>query len=244
MGAPPAGIVGPRLSRPRAYLLLSRVSNLPTVWSNALAGWIAAGGSVGGDAAGRATMVAAATSLLYVGGMFLNDAFDAGYDRVHRPDRPVPSGSVRLGEAFAVAFLLLAVGTAWLASAGLRPFLWGLCLAAAIVLYDFRHKGFSLGPVLMGACRGLVYCVAGSAVAALSSSVYVPALLLTAYTASLTIVARQAGPRAPTVVPLMIAGMSLIDGAVIAWNGGGTTALVGPVCFVLTLALQRVVPGT
>ena len=42
----------------------------------------------------------------------------------------------------------------------------------------------------------------------------------------------------------MIAGLSLIDGVVIAWNGGGLVALAGPLCFALTLALQRVVPGT
>jgi 4-hydroxybenzoate polyprenyltransferase len=243
LGTPPAGIVGSRLSRPRAYLLLSRLSNLPTVWSNVLAGWIAAGGGIVGNAAGL-TAVAAAVSLIYVGGMFLNDAFDADFDRAHRPDRPIASGSVGLGETFAIGFLLLAMGVGWLARAGLPPFFWSMGLAAAIVLYDYRHKGFSLGPVVMGVCRGLVYCVAGSAAAALSAAVYAPAMLVAAYTASLTIVARQAGPRAPVVVPVMIAGLSLIDGVVIAWSGGGLVALAGPVCFVLTLTLQRVVPGT
>jgi hypothetical protein len=74
--------------------------------------------------------------------------------------------------------------------------------------------------------------------------VIVPAIVLTAYTASLTLVAKQVGPRAGVVVPLMIAGISLIDAVVILGAGGGTLALVGVACFVLTLALQRVVPGT
>ena len=96
----------------------------------------------------------------------------------------------------------------------------------------------------MGVCRGLVYCVAASAAAGVSPRVYAAALLLTVYTSSLTLVAKQIGRRAATVVPLMIAGISLVDAAVILWSGGGSVALVGPLCFVLTLALQRVVPGT
>lgn len=244
MGAPPAGIVAVHRSRPRAYLLLSRVSNLPTVWSNVVAGWTAAHGTVDGQAAGRLIAIAAAVSLMYTGGMFLNDAFDAGFDRTHRPDRPVPSGNVSRGETFAVGGLLLAAGLAALATAGIGSFVWGLGLAAAIVFYDSWHKGFGLAPAVMGICRGLVYCVAGSAVTAISASVYVPALLLTAYTASLTVVARQAGTRAATIVPVMLAGISLVDAAVILWSGGGWLAAIGPLCFVLTLALQRVVPGT
>ena len=35
-----------------------------------------------------------AVSLFYVGGMYLNDAFDAGWERQHRPERPIPAGQV------------------------------------------------------------------------------------------------------------------------------------------------------
>src|SRR5881392_1903166 len=64
----------------RTLLVLGRVSNLPTVWSNCLAGWLLGGG-------GRWALLAWAcvgTSLLYVAGMFLNDAFDFNFDRQHR----------------------------------------------------------------------------------------------------------------------------------------------------------------
>jgi 4-hydroxybenzoate polyprenyltransferase len=220
------------------------VSNLPTVWSNVVAGWIAANGQAG-YAAPVVSAIAIAVSFMYTGGMFLNDAFDARFDAEHRPDRPVPSGDVTRQEVFAFGVLLLAVGALLLAIvAGRRPFVWGLVLAAAIVYYDYHHKNFRLGPVVMGVCRGLVYCVAGSMTAPLSVAVVVPAILLTAYTASLTRVAKRVGPRAGTVVPLMIAGISLVDAAVILWSGGGPLAIVGVVCFALTLALQRVVPGT
>jgi 4-hydroxybenzoate polyprenyltransferase len=243
MGAPPARAVG-RSSRARAFLLLSRVSNLPTVWSNVLAGWIAATGR-GGDAMALVVAIAIAISLMYTGGMFLNDAFDAPHDAVARPDRPVPAGVVSRAEAFTFGALLLAVGALLVAVvAGARPFGWALALAAAIVAYDYHHKGFGLGPVVMGVCRGLVYCVAGSVAVPLSLAVVVPAILLTAYTASLTLVAKQVGPRAAVVVPLMIAGISIVDAAVILWSGDGPFAIVAVVCFVLTLAFQRIVPGT
>jgi 4-hydroxybenzoate polyprenyltransferase len=243
MGAPPARAVS-RSSRARAFLLLSRVSNLPTVWSNVLAGWIAAT-SRGGEATALVVAIAIAISLMYTGGMFLNDAFDAPFDAAARPDRPVPSGVVSRAEVFTFGVLLLAVGVLLVAVvAGARPFAWAMALAAAIVGYDYHHKGFGLGPIVMGVCRGLVYCVAGSVAAPLSLAVIVPAILLTAYTASLTLVAKQVGPRAGVVVPLMIAGISLVDAAVILWSGGGPFAIVAVVCFALTLAFQRIVPGT
>jgi 4-hydroxybenzoate polyprenyltransferase len=233
-----------RRSRARAFLVLSRISNLPTVWSNTLAGSVAADPGAGGALA-LVSALAIAVSLMYTGGMFLNDAFDARIDAAERPDRPIPSGDVSRAEAFTFGALLLSVGLVLLAVvAGRRPFMWGAVLAAAIVAYDYRHKGFRFGPLVMGACRGLVYCVAGSVAVPLSAAVIVPAVLLAAYTASLTLVAKQVGSRAGVVVPLMIAGISLVDAAVILWSGGGALALVGIACFALTLALQEIVPGT
>jgi 4-hydroxybenzoate polyprenyltransferase len=244
MGASPTRAVTHQRSKPRAYLLLSRISNLPTVWSNVAAGWSVSAGGFTGASTGRIAAISAAVSTMYVAGMFLNDAFDAGFDRAHRPDRPLPSGNVTIREAYAIGGGLLAAGTGALAASGIQPLLYGVVLAATIVYYDYRHKGFALGPVVMGVCRGLVYCIAASAAAGVSARVYAAALLLTLYTSSLTVVAKQTGRRAAAVVPLMIAGMSLVDAAVILWSGGGSVALVGPICFALTLALQRVVPGT
>src|ERR1043165_7364980 len=81
-----------RLSFLRTLLLLGRVSNLPTVWSNCLAGWWLGGG---GNFE-KLPYLFAATTVLYIGGMFLNDAFDAEFDRVYRKERPIPSGKTSL----------------------------------------------------------------------------------------------------------------------------------------------------
>src|SRR5262249_49744704 len=63
-------------------LRLGRVSNLPTVTSNVVAATALAGGHPS-----RITLLAtcAAMSLMYVAGMWLNDAFDRDIDRVERP---------------------------------------------------------------------------------------------------------------------------------------------------------------
>ena len=57
----------------RTALRLGRVSNLPTVWTNVIAGAALATLEIPWKAV---VPVALAASLLYVAGMFLNDAFD------------------------------------------------------------------------------------------------------------------------------------------------------------------------
>ncbi|HLY88157.1 MAG TPA: UbiA family prenyltransferase, partial [Acetobacteraceae bacterium] len=73
-------------------LKLGRVSNLPTVWSNVLTGMALAGAAT---ADCRLLILVVSLSLFYIGGMFLNDAFDHGFDAKARPERPIPSGQVR-----------------------------------------------------------------------------------------------------------------------------------------------------
>ena len=75
-------------SRLRTLLILGRVSNLPTVWSNCLAGWWLAGAG----SAGKLPLLLLGISAQYIGGMYLNDAFDADFDRQRRAARPIPSG--------------------------------------------------------------------------------------------------------------------------------------------------------
>jgi 4-hydroxybenzoate polyprenyltransferase len=178
-------------------LRLGRVSNLPTVWTNTLAGIVLAGGSV---ADARTAPLLLALSLFYVAGMYLNDAYDAGIDGRERPERPIPSGEVSAETVFALGFGMMALGLALLvwvgygvtAGTGLGPLMGGLGLGAAIVLYDRRHKDNPLSPVLMGLCRVLVYVTAGLAIAyELPSGLLLGAFLLLCYLIGLTYVAKQ-----------------------------------------------------
>jgi 4-hydroxybenzoate polyprenyltransferase len=231
----------------RAYLLLARVSNLPTVWSNVVAGTL-----LGVSATGLAATVpsrtvvwsAVAASLFYTGGMFLNDAFDAPFDRRARPERPIPRGDVSQREAFGVGAAFLASGLVLL-STDLRTLMLGAVLAVAIVFYDMRHKGDALAPLIMGACRGLVYLMAAARAGDMSAMLAAGALAMTGYVSGLTVVARVAGADARWLVPVLIAGISLVD-ALFVWlvaPSHAPVALLAAAGFPLTLALQRWVPG-
>ncbi len=170
-------------------LRLGRVSNLPTVWTNTLAGAVLAGaGAFGGEFA----LLLVAFTLFYTGGMFLNDAFDAAIDARERPERPIPSGAVTRGEVFGWGFGQMAAGVVLLALVGVAPALAGLTLAVAITYYDWNHKTNPLSPVVMGLCRVLIYVGAGLAITlALPDALWIGAALLLCYLIGLTYVAKQ-----------------------------------------------------
>jgi 4-hydroxybenzoate polyprenyltransferase len=288
-------------SRVRSYLALGRVSNLPTVWTNVTAGIALAGGSFERQAAVR---LGVAASLFYVGGMFLNDAFDRGIDARERPERPIPSGRVSAAEVFGVGFALIGTGFALVAltvaTSPVPP--WealgaAAALAGFIVLYDAWHKQNPLSPIVMGLCRTAVYVTAGLAAGGvLSHGLASGALAGGAYVVGLTFVARQENRRsfragatlallaspavlavahptrgvavwaalaaavawaAAAVIPLfrkapdvrtsvvrLIAGISLVDGLLLAMAGEPELALLGVVGLGATLALQGWVRGT
>lgn len=133
----------------RALLVMGRVSNLPTVWSNCLAGWLLGGG---GDWHLFAVLGSGAT-FLYLGGMFLNDAFDAEFDRQHRRERPIPAGVISEWKAWCLSFMLLASGAVVLLLLGGLVFKVTLALVVTIVAYNAFHQQFSLAPILMAMCR-------------------------------------------------------------------------------------------
>ena len=152
-----------RVNRPNAPLLrtllvLGRVSNLPTVWSNCLAGWWLGGGGN----FGKLPFLLLGVSLLYTGGMFLNDAFDQEFDRQRRQERPIPSGKIAAALVWRFGFGQLALGIVLLLGCGKVAAAVAVILALFILLYDFTHKLFTASPWLMGACRFWVYVIAGA----------------------------------------------------------------------------------
>lgn len=230
-----------RRSRAAAYLLLSRVSNLPTVWTNVLAGLTVAAAPM--ESAG---WLALSASLFYTGGMFLNDAFDAPFDARVRRDRPIPSGDVSRTEVFVVGGALILAGEVllWTTSHRAIAAVSGVALALAIVFYDWRHKGRAYGPLVMGLCRALVYVMAAAAASSVTLAVIATASVMWAYVVGLTLVAKRVGPAAGRWVPRLLAGICLVDAVVILRFGSAEVAAIAAAGFFLTLALQRVVPGT
>jgi hypothetical protein len=284
-------------------LRLGRVSNLPTVWTNVLAGLALSGAAF---SLPLFLALVLAFSLFYIAGMYLNDAFDREIDARERPERPIPSGGVSARTVFTAGFLLLAAGWILLVLIGCVPedgTLWrlplvGALLAGAIVLYDYRHKGNPLSPLLMGVCRMLVYIGAALAAATwLSPELIVAALVALSYLIGLTYAAKQEGlnrlenlwPLAFLAMPVgyalwvagsglagiaaaaafivwlvyslsylvwrdrrnvphavlsLLAGICLLDALFIVAAGHAPLASVAGLGFLLTLALQRHVPGT
>lgn len=156
MKSPMASAASPSL---RTFLLLGRVSNLPTVWSNCVAGWWLGGG---GDSVWGLVRLGLGASLMYVAGMYLNDAFDAEFDRQYRRTRPIPSGAIAESLVWTLGWSLLGIGWLLVATLGWAPATWGMLLAGAILAYDAVHKALALSPLLMALCRLLLYLLAAS----------------------------------------------------------------------------------
>jgi UbiA prenyltransferase family len=178
-------------------LQLGRVSNLPTVWTNTLAGTVLAGGE---PWTASALLAGIGLSLLYISGMYLNDAFDRDVDARERPTRPIPAGLVSVNAVFAAGFALMLAGLAFVLAASAaaspptswQPMLAGLGLGAAILFYDWHHKNSALSPFFMGLCRVLAYLTAGFvAVHNPASTLVVAALASLCYLIGLTYVAKQ-----------------------------------------------------
>jgi 4-hydroxybenzoate polyprenyltransferase len=142
----------------RTLLILGRVSNLPTVWSNCLAGWWLGGG----ENFANLPFLFFGGSALYVGGMYLNDAFDADFDRQHRPERPIPSGAISAPVVWGWGLAWLGLGALSLIVIGKTTGALALVLILCILLYDATHKVITASPWLMGACRFWIYVIAGS----------------------------------------------------------------------------------
>jgi UbiA prenyltransferase family len=206
----------------RSLLVLGRISNLPTVWSNCLAAWLLNGGVIGPNF----FLLSAGATLLYTGGMFLNDAFDVEFDRQHRRERPIPAGKISPGTVwmFGLSFLLL--GWLLLLPLGGLSAIAALLLVATILIYDAIHKRTPFAPLLMAACRFLLYFVAAAATLNRMSDVVLwHGLALAAYVTGLSFLARGEsgqgrGRRWPLlllIAPLVADGLVNPHRSALAW---------------------------
>jgi UbiA prenyltransferase family len=235
-----ADAVAPRTPAWRAWLQLARVSNTPTVVSNAVAGAMLVSTTA---RTGTVVLVAVAMALFYTAGMVLNDIADAAIDRRERPERPIPSGAVSPLAAVAAFCGLIAAGLTILAGEGLEPFFAGVGLVALIVLYDLWHKGNPFSPVMMGGCRALVYVVAGLAVAdSLPGELWGAAALLLVYVVGLTQVAKAEGGGILSQWPVVAVLAPVVYWAIMlpsAWAALLLAAFAGWLAWTLRLLLVR-----
>jgi len=192
----------------RTLLVLGRISNLPTVWSNCLAGWWLSGGGN----FWKLPLLFFGISFLYTGGMFLNDAFDAEFDRQRRPGRPIPSGKISAELVWRFGFGQLALGIFLLLYLGKLAAALAFVLAIFILIYDALHKVITVSPWLMGACRFLVYVIAGTTgVGGLNGWPIFCGAALALYVVGLSYVARRESFRGPIPYwPLLLLAAPII----------------------------------
>jgi len=219
----------------RTLLVLGRVSNLPTIWSNCLAGWWLGGG----ETWGKLPVLLFGASALYAGGMFLNDAFDADFDRQRRPTRPIPSGAISPPAVWRWGFAWLAAGALTLALLGRTTGVLALALTACIIIYDATHKAITASPWLMGLCRFWVYVVAGSTgVQGVNGWPIWCGVALAIYVAGLSWVARRQSARGPVSRwPLMLLAAPIL--LALLMNAGADRKSAALIALVLALWIAR-----
>ena len=199
-------------------LALCRVSNLPTVWTNVLAAIVLSGGVV---LLADLLLLGLLLSCFYSAGMCLNDLADAELDRSEKPHRPIPAGRVSKSAALWLVVFLLALPLLLLYLFYPQALLAGLLLTGFIVLYDLKHKQNAFSVYIMASCRLLVFLLVGLAVSGtLATLVIIAGGLQFAYIVLLSMVARHENSRAKPfsypVIPWMLAGISLLDGLMMA----------------------------
>ncbi len=193
-----------------SYLQLMRPANLVTANADILAGFAAAGL----PGYGKIAWLLIATTGIYGGGVVFNDVFDARLDAEERPERPIPSGRASVPMAVALGSVLFLVGIA----AAFRVTTASGCVAAVTaacaLLYDAAGKHNPvLGPLNMGACRGLNLLLGVSAAPAMLGERWFIALIPVAYIAAITAASAgevHGGRRATGLLSLALLGAALL----------------------------------
>ena len=154
---------------------LARISNLPTVWTNVLAAW-----AINATASSTFKIMPEVcnftffdwstfaylligSSLIYAGGCTLNDAFDQDFDQAHNPKRPLSSGSISAQTVWILGSVELIMGGFLLVTVAGCEKTWVLALIASVLFYDFIHKKWAGGIIIMGGCRFFLWLTAATA---------------------------------------------------------------------------------
>lgn len=176
-----------------AWAELTRISNAPTVITNVLTGaGIALITTTTTDLSRNAALLALGVTLLYLAGMALNDLADRDIDASERPNRPIPSGRISVPRARAFVLGALALGVFLSGSAIQTGFVFLGALIAAILAYDLARPLGMRNPLTMGLCRGLTIMLSAVGLGGYETwpVALTIAVILTAYTIALTLVAR------------------------------------------------------
>lgn len=234
----------------KTFLTLCRVSNLPTVWMNVLTAALLVG-----QAAYLAldpmvvVLLMISLSLFYMGGMSFNDYSDRHWDAQHQTFRPIPAGKIRASTALIISLALFAMAQLLLLfTPEMGGFYMGVLLLLAIIAYDVIHKTTPLSVIIMASARLLVFWVTARALTdEWLTVIWIAGGLQFIYTLLLTVVARYEHRRQQNysipLIPIMIAGMSILDGLVLAILVNPWWILAGLLAAAMTRFGQKYVRG-
>jgi hypothetical protein len=164
----------------RSLLVLGRVSNLSTVWTNCLCAWWLGGGGPTTTLLG----LIFGLSLIYIGGMYMNDYCDVQFDESFRSERPIPSGKISRTAVLIATLGFFVIGLGVLVWTNPNTFYFS---GALIIL----HKRSLIGIPLMAGCRLGVYLVVAMATPlGLVPPIWGAGLLMFFYVLGITALAR------------------------------------------------------
>jgi 4-hydroxybenzoate polyprenyltransferase len=173
--------------------------------------------------------------------MFLNDAFDADFDRQQRSSRPIPSGAISVESVWRWSLAWLGLGALSLVALGVTTGVLALALLVCIIAYDVVHKAITASPWLMGLCRFWVYVIAGTTGAAgLNGWPIYCGVALALYVVGLSYVAKRESFRGPVPYwPLLLLAAPVI--LAVMMNVGAARASALWVALILALWAARCV---
>ena len=140
------------------YLRLFRISNIFTVPPDIIVGFLAVSitfNSSTGYSISDLVILIFSSIFLYLGGLVSNDLFDIKADRLERPTRPLPSGSIKKTNALLLTILMFSLGL--ILATFVNPSALGISmlLIIGIISYNYRIKNGFFRPYLMAGIRSL-----------------------------------------------------------------------------------------
>ncbi len=122
---------GRAAAKVKAYCELLRVHNLLGTALGVLAGAVL----IKNVSVVPLVLAIAAAVAVAAGGYAINDYFDIEIDRINKPERPIPSGRIGAGEAYAVAMVLLVLGPLLVLPVG--PLTFAYALLNSVLMYYY-----------------------------------------------------------------------------------------------------------
>lgn len=182
---------------------------------------------------------------LYLGGMVLNDVFDAALDAIERPERPIPSGHISRRAAAVSGSMLLIFGVGCAGIVGQGSLLIAGLIVLAVLLYDGYLKSTMAAPLGMGTCRFLNLMLGASAgttiISVWQTTPMTVAVALGIYIIGVTVFAKNEAGKSNsgallTGISIMLGGIGL--GAWLVTDRGAENAIPGSQMALLILGLN------